>query len=73
MYYTELFYTLHIFNVNKTCRVGLYYAIIPNLFPCFCCSAIPTSCHILLSCLGHFFASSKCMLELKFVIYQRTS
>jgi len=41
--------------------IELFYAIIPILFPRFCCSAN----------LCHFSVNSRCMLKVKFAIYHR--
>jgi len=54
----------------------LFYAIIPTLFLCFLLICYP---YILLhfkcfySCLCHFLAASRCMLELNFAIYHRAA
>ena len=63
----------------KIGRAGLYnelfYAIIPTLFLFSCCISIPTSPYNFngLCFIYHSFVSSRCMLELNFVIYHRAA
>ena len=39
----HFFFIVHVFMKENVCRGVVYRTIIPNLFPYFCCSPIPTS------------------------------